>query len=318
VDPELSAVVPFLPKADLTDLAASRALEQVYLARAPRHATRRTLRVDDLVVPGYEGGTAVRLRVTSPALAPRPLAGIVHLRGSGFVMGTLDSGDAIARRLADDLDVAVISVDYRLAPEHPYPAALHDAFAALRWATGPGAAAHGVDTGTVALLGESAGGGIALGVALLSRDRGGPKPAALFLDAPTVDDRCATASMARFPDTPMWRGVDTPVIWRHYLGGIDAGSDVPVYAAPARARVDQLRGLPPTWIAAYQLDPTRDEVLDIARHLIEADVPTDLVHHSGAFHLTHNIPGLAISERIRAEKHAAIRRLLASAGPAAP
>lgn len=195
------------------------------------------------------------------------------------------------------------------------PAALEDAYAALAWSAGPGGPPHGINPGRVGVLGESAGGGLAAAVTLLSRERGGPAVAAQLLDAPTVDDRGDTPSVRELTGTPIWRAADTPTIWRLYLGGRYGTDDVPATAAPARATVSQLAGLPPAWVASYQLDPTRDEGLDYARQLIAAGVPTDLHHAAGAFHMTHLIPGTAIGERLAADRVAAIRRLIAAPGP---
>lgn len=110
----------------------------------------------------------------------------------------------------------------------------------------------------------------------------------------------------------MWRSPDSPIAWEHYLGEIPrGGADMPLYAAPARARVGELAGLPPAWIVAYQLDPTRDEALAFAARLIQAGVSTELHHYAGAFHAAHAIPGTAIGEWIFSDKLSAIRRMLA-------
>lgn len=310
-DPELAALEHLLPRADLTDLPGTRRLERQFLAGAQPYQPSRELTIRDTVVPGA-GGTGIPVRVFIPTGRSGPLPGLIYLRSSGFVMGSLDSAASAARRIADHVDVAVVAVGYRLAPEDPYPAALDDSYAVLAWATGPRAPAYGIEPRRVAILGDSAGGGLAAGVSMLARDRNGPAIVAQFLDAPTIDDRCDTPSMREFTDTPMWRSPDSPVTWRHYLGDIlRAGGDVPLYAAPARASASDLANLPPAWIATYQIDPTRDEVLRFASTLVQAGVPTELHHYAGAFHLAHAIPGTAIGARILSDKLAAIRRILA-------
>lgn len=252
-----------------------------------------------------------RLDAERAAEPDGPLPALLYLRPSGFVLGSLDSADNAARRIADHINAAVIAVDYRVAPEHPFPAALDDCHAALEWAASTAATDYGIDRDRVAVLGESAGGGLAIAMAMIARDRQGPTLTSQFLDAPTIDDRCDTPSMHEFEDTPLWRGADTPIIWQHYLGTIRRGSDeVPILAAPGRAEVRDLIGLPRTWIATYQLDPTRDEVLDLSRRLIDAHVSTELHHYAGAFHLTHMIPGTAIGNRMIADKYEAIGRML--------
>jgi acetyl esterase/lipase len=294
--PELAALAPLLPRADLSDLAAARALTVQFQEHGPAYQSARSIVVDDL--------PQQRIRIFRAAQVSGPMPALLYLRAGGFVLGTLAGADNQARQLADELDVAVVVVDYRSAPEHPYPAAIDDCYAALTWATSDDAAAYGIDPQRVAVLGDSAGGGLAAGLALLARDRNGPRISHLFLDAPTIDDRCATPSAQEFADTPIWRGLDTPIVWRHYLAGLEP---VPIYAAPARADVDQLAGLPPVWVATYQLDPTRDEVLQFAFRLVQAGVATDLVHHAGAFHMAHTIPGTRIGARMLATKFDALR-----------
>jgi acetyl esterase len=152
----------------------------------------------------------------------------------------------------------VLSVDYRLAPKHPYPAAVEDCYAALAWLAGA-ATELGVDPDRIAVYGDSAGGGLAAAVALLARDRGGPRLAMQFLGIPELDDRLETPSMTAYVDTPVWNRPRAEVSWAYYLGdAIKPGSrDVPAYAAPARAT--DLTGLPPAFITVCQFDPLRDE-----------------------------------------------------------
>ena len=209
----------------------------------------------------------------------------------------------------------MVVVDYRLAPEHPYPAGLQDSYAVLQWSVDKGVA-YGIDPDRLGVLGESAGGGLAAALALVARDCGGPRLAAQFLDAPTIDDCLETVSMTTLHDTPAWQSVNSRYSWAYYLQGIaePGGINVPIYAAPARATVEELSGLPPAYVTAYQIDPTRDEGLDYAHRLIQAGVPTEVHHYAGAFHLTHIIPGTAIGGRMLADRAAAIRRLLQVSG----
>jgi acetyl esterase len=310
-DPELAALDHLLPRADLSDLAGTREQERRFLGQAGHYAPRRILTTTEAVAPGGVNAPDVRVRIFVTAEQTGPLPALLYLRAGGYVVGSLESIENPALRIADQMNVAVVAVDYRNAPEHPYPAALDDCWAALRWATSAEAAQHGIDPERVAVLGDSAGGGLAVALSLRTRDVKGPAIAAQFLDAPTIDDRCDTPSMREFTDTPMWRSPDSPISWQHYLGNIRRGTDeVPIHAAPARASVTDLAGLPPTWICAYQLDPTRDEALRFAGHLAQAGVPTEIHHYAGAFHMAHTIPGTAIGARILADKYAAIGRML--------
>ena len=310
-DPELAAVEHLLPRADLSDLARTRELERQFLGQAQHYTPDRALTMTDTVAPGSADAPDVRVRVFVPAEQIGPLPALLYLRSSGYVLGSLESVESPARRLADHVNAAVVAVDYRIAPEHPYPAALDDCWAALRWATSVEAAPYGIDPERVAVLGDSAGGGLAVALSLKTRDVKSPALIAQFLDAPTIDDRCDTPSMREFTDTPMWRSPDSPLTWQHYLGDIPrGGDDVPTYAAPARASVADLTGLPPTWMCTYQLDPTRDEALRFAEHLVQAGVPTEMHHYAGAFHMAHTIPGTAIGARILSDKYTAINRML--------
>jgi acetyl esterase/lipase len=310
-DPELAAIVHMLPRADLSDLPGTREAARQMAGQAPVYQPGRELDITDVTVPGPPGDPGVPARVIVPAERTGLLPGLIYLHEGAFSFGSIASIEAAARYLADRVDVAVITVAYRLAPEHPYPAALHDSYAALEWATGARAADHGIDPGQVAVLGQSAGGGLAAALSMLARDRSGPRIVAQFLDAPTVDDRCAEPSMREFPDTPLCAGVNSPILWRYYLGDIRPGSDdVPLYAAPARAMPEDLAGLPPAWVATYQIDPTRDEVLNFAGRLIHAGVPTELHHYAGAFHLSHLFPGTSIGARMLADRAEAIGRIL--------
>jgi acetyl esterase/lipase len=311
LDPELAAMAPAIPRVDLSDLAATREAERLMAAHPPVYEAQAGLSVQDVAIPHRPGGGEVPARVYAPTGRSTALPGLLFLHGGAYVTGGLSGVDFRARMLADRADMVVVTVDYRLAPEHPYPAGLEDSYAALEWAAGKGGE-YGIDPGRLGVLGESAGGGLAAALSLLARDRGGPRLAAQFLDAPTVDDRLDTPSMTTLTETPTWRSANSPYSWRYYLQGTaePGGADVPVYAAPARATVQDLAGLPPAFLTAYQIDPTRDEALNYARLLIEAGVPTEVHHYSRAYHMAHVIPGTAIGARMTADRIQALRRML--------
>jgi acetyl esterase len=300
-----------IPKVDLSDLAAARDAERRMAAQMPGSVSETPVSVRQITVPGRRDGPDVAARVYAPAGRSGLLPGLVYLYGGAYVLGGLATADSSARMLADRAGVAVVAVGYRLAPEYPYPAGLEDCYTVLEWAAGCGAR-YGIDGGRLAVLGESSGGGLAAALSLLTRDRHGPRLIAQFLDAPTIDDRLGTPSMTTLSDTPGWQSVNSPYSWRYYLRGTAEPGDVgvPLYAAPARAAVEDLAGLPPAFVTAYQVDPTRDEALDYARLLIQAGVPAELRHYGAAFHLAHVIPGTAIGERMIADRIDAVRRML--------
>jgi acetyl esterase len=311
LDPELAAAAAALPKMDLSDLASARATEHLFISHLRPYEARNPLSIQDITIPDRPVSSDVLARLYAPSERPGPVPAVIYLHGGAYVMGGLPMADSIARELVDRAGVAVVAVDYRLAPEHPYPAALEDSYAVLRWAAGNGNE-YGIDPTRLGVLGERAGGGLAAALALLARDRGGPRLTAQFLDAPTIDDRLDTPSMTTLSDTPAWRSVNSPYSWRYYVQGTAEPGDtnVPIYAAPARASVEDLAGLPPAYVTAYQIDPTRDEGLEYALRLIQAGVSTEVHHYPGAFHMAHVIPATTIGARMVTERTEAIRRML--------
>jgi acetyl esterase/lipase len=312
LDSELVPWTTRVPKLDLNDVATVRETERQVLSEFPPYEPGRQLSVTDISVPGPRNAPDVPVRIYAPTDRGEVLPALLYLHAGGYAFGSLATVHHSARAIADRLDVVVVNVEHRLAPEDPYPAALDDCYAVLEWSAGSTAVEHGIDAERIGVLGESSGGGLATALALLSRERGGPRLTAQFLDAPTVDDRLNTHSMRTIADATTWQSVNSPIAWSYYLAGVggQGGADVPFLAAPARAEVPELAGLPPAWVAAYEVDPTRDEVLNYARRLTEAGVPTELHLYSGAFHIAHILPGTKIGTRMNADKFEAIRRML--------
>ncbi|WP_371593915.1 alpha/beta hydrolase [Streptomyces virginiae] len=298
MDPELEAFIPLLPRTDLTDPVATReTLAQLASSRpAPDTAG---LEIEDRTVPANPG---VPVRIYRPHQAQ---GAVIWLRGGGFVFGDLETEHPWASRIAAGSGAVVISVDYRRAPEHPFPAALDDAYAVLSWAH-EHAAELGVDPNRIAVGGHSAGAGISAAVALRARDRQGPPIRFQLLNEPGLDDRQETWSQRNFTDTP-WHDRDRiSLMWGHYLG---SGQATP-YAAPARAT--DLSGLPPAYIAAAEFDPLRDENIDYAVRLMRAGVPVELHQWPGTFHGSQAITSADVSQRQSAALVGALRRALAA------
>ncbi|HEY3483381.1 MAG TPA: alpha/beta hydrolase, partial [Streptomyces sp.] len=227
------------------------------------------------------------------------------LHGGAFSLGDLDASDAWCAQISDRVGAVVVNVDYRLAPEHPYPAGLTDSYAALEWLTSP--AGHlGVDAARIAVAGSSAGGCLAAGVALLARDREGPAIRHQLLIYPVLDDRCATASARHAVDVPVFTAASNRTMWEVYL----AGGPVDGYAAPARA--ENLSELPSAFVLAAQHDPLLDEAIEYAGRLAAAGVRVDLRVAAGAFHgFDAVVPHAAVSRRAQDACLGALARELA-------
>jgi acetyl esterase/lipase len=315
VDPELAAIAATLPRPELADPAATRArLRHMYEAGEPlmRKSWTERLDVRRTEITGADGHR-IPVRIYTPLAATKPIGALVNFHGGAFVAGDLDSSETTVTRYADRALVTIIDVDYRLAPEHPFPTGVDDCYAALEW-TVAHAADLGIDPDRIAVGGNSAGGGLAAAVALMARDRGGPRVAFQLLLYPVLDDRLTTQSVREMKDTPMWDAESCVHMWRHYLGDAAGGADISPYAAPARAAdsPNGLAGLPPAYVLACELDPLRDENIAYAVALMRDGVSVDLHVVTGTFHGYNDMP-TAISKRATAEIADVLARALGTA-----
>ena len=244
------------------------------------------------------GGATVR--IYRPRGVPGDLPGLLHIHGGGFCLGSAEIDHPQSVGLCDELQAVIATVDYRLAPEHPYPAGVDDCYAALELLAG----LDGVDTSRIAIQGQSAGGALAAAVTLMTRDRGGPAICFQVLEIPVLDDRCDTPSMLQHQATPLWSRPQAQASWVHYLGGQEADA----YAAPARA--EDLTGLPAAYVLTCELDPLRDEGIRYAARLMETGTSVELHNFPGAFHGTTMAQGSAIADRMTTERIAALKRVL--------
>jgi acetyl esterase/lipase len=224
---------------------------------------------DDVEVLTLESGAGVRLY--RPVGVAEPAPALLWIHGGGYVMGTARQDDRVCRGFSKRLGITVASVDYRLAPEHPYPAPLEDCYAGLTWL----GALPAVDPGRVAIGGASAGGGLAAALALLARDRGEVAPVFQLLVYPMLDDRSCAAGDK--PNYRLWNTRANRFGWTAYLGTAD-----PAVAVPARC--EDLSGLPPTWIGVGDNDLFHDEDLAYAERLNSAGVPCQVEVVPGVFH----------------------------------
>ncbi len=302
LDPELAAAVDFLPKLPMGEPAEARAALRQMIADVPRPPLPEGVTTVDRTVPGVDGNE-IPVRVYSPTRDGAAVPAVLYIHGGGFVVGDLDTEHANAMSTADALGVVAVSVDYRLAPEHPFPAGVEDCYSVLTWLAAE-ADSLGVDPQRIAVFGQSAGGGLAAGLALMARDRGGPALCFQVLGIPELDDRLETPSMVAFTDTPMWNRPSAERSWRYYLGEGANGETSP-YAAPARA--EDLSGLPAAYVSTCEYDPLRDEGIIYALRLLQAGVSVELHQFAGTFHGSTILPA-DVSRRQQAEMVDALRR----------
>lgn len=284
------------PQTDITDPEAARQqvidppIESICVAdwTGVELIEDQTVQSDRSLIP---------LAIYRPTSVTSVLPTLIYFHGGGFVLGDERSDDHLLSLLARELDIIVVSVGYRLAPEHPCPAALNDGEAVLRWCR-DNADEHQFDLGRLGLGGRSAGAAIAAGVALNARNWDSPPLAFLYLGEPVLDSRLTTFSMTHMDDTPVWRRSDAIMSWKHYCGPDTTIYQLPAHASPAT--YDFIDHLPPTYIGANEIDPLRDEAIDFARRLLEAGVPVELHLFPGAFHGTMSFE-VRIADRARAE-----------------
>jgi acetyl esterase/lipase len=247
----------------------------------------------ELEVPGPADGPTVVLRIHRPITATEALPCVYFMHGGGMVMGVASRDDQRFDNWCRKLGVIGIAVEYRLAPETPFPGPLEDCYAGLQYVY-QHAGELGIDVGRIGIGGASAGGGLAAGLALLVRDRAEMHLRFQLLIYPMIDDRRITAS-SQWSDAPVWTPGSNEFGWACYLAGQAGGAEVSPYAAPARA-ID-LVGLPSAYVMVGTLDGFLDEDIDYANRLMRAGVPTELHVYPGAVHGFDGLPGVDVARR---------------------
>lgn len=252
---------------------------------------RPMARVEAVTIPGPAGQIGARLYVALDA-PPPPQPLLVYYHGGGWVIGDLDTHDGVCRFLADHGGCRVLSIDYRLAPEHPFPAPAEDAVAAFAWAA-ENAGALGVDPGRIAVGGDSAGGNLSAAVCLQARDAGGPRPTMQLLLYPPTDTDGGQASRDIFAEGFLLTREDMRWFEDHYLpDGSDHGDP-----RVSMMRAEDVSGLPPAYVATAGFDPLRDEGETYARRMREAGVEVALRRHPGLIHGFANLTAICPSAR---------------------
>ncbi len=293
MDPELAAAATMLEKIDPDNLVAHREVLRRLHADQTQRWTSDLVTMEDLV-PGTTGQSPpVPVRIYRPLGLASEAPTLLWLHGGAFSLGFAAIDDDLCTRIAAAAGYVIVSPEYRLAPEHPFPAGFSDCLETYKWLLG-GPATVGVDPNCIVVGGTSAGAGLAACVCLKLRDDGCRLPAVQLLACPVIDDRLQTMSMTEFVDTPVLDQYQARLMWRRYLSSWD--DEVPPYAAAGRAQ--DLRGLPPAYIETAHYDPLRDEGIEYARRLLEAGNSVELHHFPGTFHSFDMIvPSAAISRR---------------------
>ncbi|MCI2424094.1 alpha/beta hydrolase [Saccharopolyspora sp. K220] len=312
-DSELSAVLAGMagavPPAVTPEMVP--ALHEAFLAGLPSDeqlAGEGAFEIHERFVPGPQDAPDIALFIASPAglVGQRPV--VYHTHGGGMMIGNnrLGLGDPLEWAL--ELGLIVVSVEYRLAPKHPFPAAMEDVYAGLLW-TAEHAEEVGGDPHRIVLAGGSGGGGLAAALALVARDHKGPRPIGQILMGPMLDDRVDTVSAQQMAGIGVWDRTSNETAWTALLGEKRGSADVSPYAAPARAA--DLSGLPPALLDVGSVDTLRDETVTYATRIWQAGGQAELHVWPGGFHgFDFYAPQAVLSQDVRAARLHWLRRLL--------
>ncbi|MFD2469032.1 alpha/beta hydrolase [Amycolatopsis silviterrae] len=305
MDSEFAGFLAAMPPLQFDDPAAQREMSAKVRAEWPPVPWPAGVSRIDEEVP-VAAGWSVPIRRYVPDEAGESTPVVLWMHGGGYCIGHLDEDEVFCASLAADVGATVVSVDYRLAPEDPYPAALDDCHAALR---------HVAAAAPLVVAGLSAGAGLAAAVAIRARDEGGPAIDGQVLLCPFLDATMRGASLTELPTAAVFSAEDARRCWQHYLGSLVEAP--PATGSPAAAR--DFRRLPPAYVLAAGEDCLRDEAVEYARQLQAAGVPVELHVVPGVPHaFTALQPGAAISRRIRREVEGVFGRFTAGGGGQTP
>ncbi|MBV8358323.1 MAG: alpha/beta hydrolase [Deltaproteobacteria bacterium] len=312
LDPELRVMVERLPTdrtLNLNEISKARIkmkkmVTELLAAMPPVEGVTS----QDHFAPGSQGGPAVRVRVYRSNDQQNKLPALYWIHGGGYVMGDIDYDDRLMMQMVKRIGCVAASVDYRLAPEHPFPTPVEDCYTGLKWLF-THADELGVEPSRIAIGGPSGGGGLTAGLGLMVRDRKEVPVVFQLLIYPMIDDRNATPASYAITDPRVWNRESNRLGWKAYLGRDGGGADVSPYAAAARAT--DLTNLPPTYISVGALDLFVDENIEYAQRLIQAGVPTELHVYPGAFHgFDLFAPSARVSKQFKADRDNALKRAL--------
>ncbi|MEW9052298.1 MAG: alpha/beta hydrolase [Neobacillus sp.] len=304
VNPEILPALEMFPELDLRPEYLPAIREGMAQMRQPLNVDE-SISITDEVIVGPDANP-LSLRIYRPKLNNETLPVLLWIHGGGYVVGSVEDNDDLCMKFVKEACCVVVSVDYRLAPENPYPAPVEDCYSALKWIADH-AASLNIDSNRIGVAGASAGGGLTAAVTLLARDRQYPSLCFQMPLYPMIDDRNNTPSANEIKEGLVWNQKTNEAGWRMYLGALYGTDDIPSYAAPARA--EDFSNLPYTYTCVGQLDPFRSETLTYVSKLAEAGVDVEFHLYPGAYHgfeainPTADVSVRALTEYIQAVKN---------------
>ncbi|MEW8987389.1 MAG: alpha/beta hydrolase [Bacillus sp. (in: firmicutes)] len=303
VNPELLAGLDMFQDLDLRPEYLQAIREGAAQMRPPANVDDSLSLTDEIIVG--PDSNPLPIRIYREKSIDETLPVLLWIHGGGYILGSIDDNDDLCMSFVKEAQCVVVSVDYRLAPEHPYPAPIEDCYAALKWIADH-AEALNIDPNRIGVAGASAGGGLTAALTLLARDRQYPSICFQMPLYPMIDHQNNTPSANEIKEGFVWNQKTNEAGWKMYLGELYDTEKIPAYAAPARA--EDYRNLPYTYTCVGQLDPFRDETLTYVTKLAQAGVDVEFHLYPGAYHgfeainPTADVSVRAMNEYIQAVK----------------
>ena len=306
VHPELADVLKKSPSVHYS--SKNLWLIQSLISFIPVPKTPDDVSIKNIKIDNRDGNAKIRLRIYQPKILASATPVLIWMHGGGYIIGKPEIEDSVCIQFVRELGISIVSVDYRLAPKHPFPAGLEDCYSALVWSK-THAEQFKFDASRIGIGGTSAGGGLAAALSQLARDRQEISPIFQLLTYPMLDDRTTLRTDIDDSHSPTWSQKSNKFGWKSYLGNHYGAETLPIHSVPARR--SDLSGLPPAWIGVGTLDVFFDEDTTYAQRLKEAGIHCELEVVQGAFHGFDVFdPNLPIVQDFRKSQISALRKYL--------